>query len=87
MDKQTRNSRFKDGAACTSAMGMITLAAALWVVSPTPAGAADQEPPYTLRDGRVDPATYRGWQVFQARCAECHGAASLFQSRYEPGAP
>ena len=76
MDKQTWNSSFKDGAAAMSAVGMITLATALWVASPTPAGAADQEPPYTLRDGRVDPATYRGWRVFQARCAECHGAAA-----------
>ena len=76
MDKQTWNSSFKDGAAAMPAMGMIALAAALWVASPAPAGAADQEPPYTLRDGRVDPGTYRGWQVFQARCAECHGAAA-----------
>ena len=76
MDKQTRNSSFKDGAAAVSAVGMVTLATALWAVSPAPAGVADQEPPYTLRDGRVDPATYMGWRVFQARCAECHGAAA-----------
>jgi hypothetical protein len=26
-----------------------------------------------VRDGKVDPSTYLGWQVFQARCATCHG--------------
>ena len=76
MVKQTRNSSFKDGAAAMSAVGIATLAGALWAASPTPAGAADQEPPYTLRDGRVDPATYMGWRVFQERCAGCHGAAA-----------
>ena len=76
MDKQIRNSSFRHGDASLTAAGMVTLAAALWAASPLPAGAADQEPPYTLRDGRVDPATYMGWRVFQARCAECHGAAA-----------
>ena len=76
MDKQTRSSSFKAVAAAMSAAGMATLAIALWAASPTPTSAADQEPPYTLRDGRVDPGTYMGWRVFQARCAECHGAAA-----------
>ena len=76
MDKQTRNSSFGHGATVMSAAGMVTLAAALWAASPLPAGAADQEPPYTLRAGRVDPATDMGWRVFQSRCAECHGAAA-----------
>jgi mono/diheme cytochrome c family protein len=40
------------------------------------AGAPNQEPPYTVRDGRVDASTYMGWRVFQARCASCHGAAA-----------
>ena len=73
---QTWNSSLKDGAAAMSAAGMVTLSTALWAASPTPAAAADQELPYTLRGDRVDPATYMGWRVFQARCTECHGAAA-----------
>ena len=39
-----------------SAAGVTTLAIALGAASPTTAGAADLEPPQTLREGRVDPA-------------------------------
>lgn len=39
-------------------------------------GAPNQEPPYTVRDGRVDASTYMGWRVFQARCSSCHGGGA-----------
>lgn len=54
----------------------IVLAAVLATAAFVAFGAPGQEPPYTVRDGRVDTATYTGWQVFQARCASCHGAAA-----------
>ena len=56
MNKQAHISSFKNGAATMSAAGVTTLAIALGAASPTTAGAADLEPPQTLREGRVDPA-------------------------------
>lgn len=40
------------------------------------AAVAEQSAPgqyYVVIDGRVDRATYTGWQVFSENCARCHG--------------
>lgn len=56
-----------------AAIALLALAAS---VAPDGNAAPLQEPPYTVRDGRVDASTFVGWRVFQARCASCHGAAA-----------
>lgn len=44
------------------------------------ASAAEQTAPgepYLVIDGRVDRATYTGWQLFSENCAQCHGAGAV----------
>lgn len=57
-------------AVCVALLGLVALGVAQ---------AQIKEPPYTIRDGRVDPSTFVGWRVFQARCATCHGTAATGQ--------
>ncbi len=39
----------------------------------TAAVAADDEKPYTVRDGKVDQQTYNGWRRYTESCLRCHG--------------
>jgi methanol metabolism-related c-type cytochrome len=34
---------------------------------------ADDEKPYTVKDGKVDGATYNGWRRYTESCLRCHG--------------
>jgi methanol metabolism-related c-type cytochrome len=43
----------------------------------TPAGAQDQEKPYSIVDGKVDKGTYNGWRRYNSSCHTCHGPDGL----------
>jgi methanol metabolism-related c-type cytochrome len=34
---------------------------------------APEEKPYTVKDGKVDKATYNGWRRYTESCLRCHG--------------
>ena len=38
-----------------------------------PAGAADEQKPYTVIDGKVDKGTYNGYRRYTESCLRCHG--------------
>lgn len=46
------------------------------------AGAEQSAPgaPYVVIDGKVDRATYTGWQLFSENCAQCHGPGAIGSS-------
>jgi methanol metabolism-related c-type cytochrome len=48
-----------------------------------PAGAQDEEAPYSVVDGKVDQGTYNGWRRYHASCHTCHGPDGLGSS-YAP---
>jgi methanol metabolism-related c-type cytochrome len=51
-------------------LGALVLGAA---ICGGPASGADQETPYTVKDGKVDKATYNGWRRYTESCLRCHG--------------
>src|SRR3954447_8173015 len=51
-----------------AAMVVGALAASL---APLRVAAADK--PYTVKDGKVDKATYNGWRRYTESCLRCHG--------------
>jgi methanol metabolism-related c-type cytochrome len=59
-----------------SRLSMGTLAAA-WLLAATGmvtvAGAADEQKPYVVKDGKVDQHTYNGWRRYTESCLRCHG--------------
>ena len=54
--------------AVLAAAGLVAVAA----LSPS-AGAADQEKPYVVKDGKTDQHTYNGWRRYTESCLRCHG--------------
>ena len=58
------------------------LAIALLISLTMPAYAADA-PPYTVKDGKVDENTMKGYLYYGDQCARCHGPAGLGSS-YAP---
>lgn len=61
----------------------LLIAAALVGFVPPPAGAQDEEKPYEVVDGKVDPGTYNGFRRYHASCHVCHGPDGLGSS-YAP---
>ncbi|MBI2994944.1 MAG: c-type cytochrome [Gammaproteobacteria bacterium] len=56
----------------------IGLLAALGVLAAHAGGeATPPEQYYSVVDGKVDRATYTGWQVFLQNCSGCHGAGAV----------
>ncbi|HKW52895.1 MAG TPA: cytochrome c [Stellaceae bacterium] len=59
-----------------SRLSMGTLAVA-WLLAATGtvsvAGAADEQAPYVVKDGKVDQHTYNGWRRYTESCLRCHG--------------
>lgn len=51
-------------------------------LSPTPTKAQDEKP-YSVVDGKVDPGTYNGYRRYHASCHTCHGPDGLGSS-YAP---
>jgi methanol metabolism-related c-type cytochrome len=52
-------------------------------VGTAPARAQDEEKPYEVVDGKVDPGTYNGYRRYHASCHTCHGPDGLGSS-YAP---
>ena len=52
--------------------GLAALAVAFGVGLPS-SGQAQHEPPYQVKDGKVDKATYNGYRRFGNACERCHG--------------
>lgn len=48
-----------------------------------PAGAQDEEKPYSIVGGKVDQGTYNGWRRYHSSCHTCHGPDGLGSS-YAP---
>ena len=49
-----------------------------WLLAATPFLIADsraqgEQKPYTVKDGKVDKATYNGWRRYTESCMRCHG--------------
>ncbi len=59
----------------TSLLAVTALAASLGLslVSVSEAQNAAGDKPYTVRDGKVDKATYNGWRRYTEACLRCHG--------------
>ncbi|HZB90476.1 MAG TPA: cytochrome c [Stellaceae bacterium] len=48
--------------------------ALIWIAGTGVAIAADTgEPPYTVKNGKVDDHTYNGWRRYTESCLRCHG--------------
>lgn len=62
---------------CRRASGAFTLlSAALVVGGLSCAGSSDamaDDKPYTVKDGKVDKATFNGWRRYTESCLRCHG--------------
>jgi methanol metabolism-related c-type cytochrome len=67
--------RLKLGMVAAGLMGALALS--------VPAGAQDEEAPYSVVDGKVDQGTYNGWRRYHASCHTCHGPDGLGSS-YAP---
>jgi methanol metabolism-related c-type cytochrome len=50
-----------------------TFALGLILVPMTRAQTNTEEKPYTVKDGKVDKATYNGWRRYTESCLRCHG--------------
>jgi mono/diheme cytochrome c family protein len=62
------------------------LIGAAFIATPHSARAADATPeqkPYTVKDGKVDMGTYKGYLYYGDACMRCHGPAGLGSS-YAP---
>lgn len=60
----------------------VGLAAGALVLA-APAGAQDEEKPYSIVNGKVDKGTYNGWRRYHSSCHTCHGPDGLGSS-YAP---
>ena len=59
-----------------SVAGLVTV---LYTASRANPGGEETPPQeyYRVVDGKVDRATYTGWQVFRENCSRCHGAGAV----------
>lgn len=67
--------RLSRGLACSpftaAVIGASVLAAAYSLV--VDSQAQEEQKPYTVKDGKVDKATYNGWRRYTESCLRCHG--------------
>lgn len=52
---------------------VLAAALGLWLSRATQAQDASAAKPYTVKDGKVDKATYNGWRRYTESCLRCHG--------------
>jgi methanol metabolism-related c-type cytochrome len=65
---------FRDRIAVALAMAWVGIVALAPLIAPTTrAQTAADEKPYTIKDGKVDKATYNGWRRYTESCLRCHG--------------
>jgi len=71
--------RFARGFTSTNFAGslMAAAAAAAWLLGAVPFAARDSraqdQKPYTVKEGKVDKTTYNGWRRYTESCLRCHG--------------
>jgi methanol metabolism-related c-type cytochrome len=66
--------RSRAGLFASIAVACVAAAALVFARSPaTRAQTAPDEKPYTVKDGKVDKATYNGWRRYTESCLRCHG--------------
>jgi len=69
-------SRERTGAGLSASIASTCIAAvALWLVlfAETEAQDTAGDKPYTVKDGKVDKATFNGWRRYTESCLRCHG--------------
>ncbi|HTZ78451.1 MAG TPA: cytochrome c [Stellaceae bacterium] len=75
MELQER--RIVRGIASLAAVTALTLALGLSLAGVSAAQnaqpAQSEQKPYTVKDGKVDKATYNGWRRYTESCLRCHG--------------
>jgi methanol metabolism-related c-type cytochrome len=64
-------------------LGLVGIGLVGGLAMATPAGAQDEEKPYSIVDGKVDQGTYKGWRRYHSSCHTCHGPDGLGSS-YAP---
>lgn len=64
-------------------LGLVGIVLGAAAAIATPAGAQDEEKPYSIVDGKVDKGTYNGWRRYHSSCHTCHGPDGLGSS-YAP---
>jgi methanol metabolism-related c-type cytochrome len=64
-------------------LGLVGAGLCVALATATPAGAQDEEVPYSIVDGKVDQGTYNGWRRYHSSCHTCHGPDGLGSS-YAP---
>ncbi len=65
---------FRDRSGVAIAAICFALVASGLIVAPVSrAQTGTDEKPYTIKDGKVDKATYNGWRRYTESCLRCHG--------------
>lgn len=64
-------------------LGLVAIGLVGVLAMATPAGAQNEEKPYSIVDGKVDKGTYNGWRRYNSSCHTCHGPEGLGSS-YAP---
>jgi methanol metabolism-related c-type cytochrome len=64
--------RFIRGLAC-SVFAATMIGAGFFSVLIADSRAQGEQKPYTVKDGKVDKATYNGWRRYTEACLRCHG--------------
>lgn len=65
---------FRERGGAATAVACIGLVALGLAFAPmTRAQTGTEEKPYTVKDGKVDKATYNGWRRYTESCLRCHG--------------
>jgi methanol metabolism-related c-type cytochrome len=73
-DSMPRRTRGRAGFFASIAVASIAAVALFLALSPaTVAQTASDEKSYTVKDGKVDKATYNGWRRYTESCLRCHG--------------
>ncbi len=61
------------GAIMWIAATLVTAAMAWDAIPPASEAQTADQKPYTVKDGKVDKATYNGWRRYTESCLRCHG--------------
>ena len=66
--------RIGAGLCASIAVAYVAAAALFFALSPaTKAQTESGDKPYTVKDGKVDKATFNGWRRYTESCLRCHG--------------
>jgi hypothetical protein len=60
-----------------ASIAFAVLASALSLAAPAADPPVTDAKPYRIVNGKVDDATYRGWQIYHSSCHTCHGVDAV----------